>query len=175
MSWATHGHSGLTSPLWRPLSAGVPTLLAPSVPPVLAPSTLSPGLGSPTCLSKVSSSRSLLTCPLHCRAVLLSSAGWHCRLCAVPTSFYPNSGYGWRRQWQPTPVLLPGNSHGRRSLVGCSPSCHEESDATERLHFHFHTLEKEMATHSSVLAWRIPGTGDPGGLPSVGWHRVGHD
>ena len=41
--------------------------------------------------------------------------------------------------------------------------------------FHFHALEKEMATHSSVLAWRIPGTGDPGGLPSIGSHRVGHD
>ena len=41
--------------------------------------------------------------------------------------------------------------------------------------FHFHSLEKEMATHSSVLAWRIPGTGEPGGLPSVGSHRVGHD
>ena len=41
--------------------------------------------------------------------------------------------------------------------------------------FHFHTLEKEMATHSSVLAWRIPGTGEPGGLPSMGSHRVGHD
>ena len=41
--------------------------------------------------------------------------------------------------------------------------------------FHFHALEKEMATHSSVLAWRIPGTGEPGGLPSVGSHRVGHD
>ena len=40
---------------------------------------------------------------------------------------------------------------------------------------HFHTLEKEMATHSSVLAWRIPGMGEPGGLPSVGSHRVGHD
>ena len=39
----------------------------------------------------------------------------------------------------------------------------------------FHALEKEMATHSSVLAWRIPGTGEPGGLPSVGSHRVGHD
>ena len=38
-----------------------------------------------------------------------------------------------------------------------------------------HYLEKEMATHSSVLAWRIPGTGDPGGLPSMGSHRVGHD
>ena len=41
------------------------------------------------------------------------------------------------------------------------------------LFFHFHALEKEMATHSSVLAWRIPGTGDPGGLPSLGSHRVG--
>ena len=41
--------------------------------------------------------------------------------------------------------------------------------------FHFHVLEKEVATHSSVLAWRIPGTGEPGGLPSVGSHRVGHD
>jgi len=41
--------------------------------------------------------------------------------------------------------------------------------------FHFHALEKEMATHSSVLAWRIPGAGEPGGLPSMGSHRVGHD
>ena len=41
--------------------------------------------------------------------------------------------------------------------------------------FHFHALEKEMATHSSVLAWRIPGIGEPGGLPSMGSHRVGHD
>ena len=41
--------------------------------------------------------------------------------------------------------------------------------------FHFRALEKEMATHSSVLAWRIPGTGEPGGLLSMGSHRVGHD
>ena len=41
--------------------------------------------------------------------------------------------------------------------------------------FHLHALEKEMATHSSVLAWRIPGTGEPGRLPSIGSHRVGHD
>ena len=41
--------------------------------------------------------------------------------------------------------------------------------------FHFHALEKEMATHSSVLAWRIPGTGEPGGLPSMGSRRVRHD
>ena len=43
----------------------------------------------------------------------------------------------WRRQWHPTPVLLPGKSHGWRSLVGCSPWDHKESDTTERLHFHF--------------------------------------
>ena len=43
----------------------------------------------------------------------------------------------WRRKWQPTPVLLPGKSHGQRSLVGCSPWGHEESDSTERLDFHF--------------------------------------
>ena len=43
------------------------------------------------------------------------------------------------------------------------------------LFFHFHALEKEMETHSSVLAWRIPGTGEPGGLPSMGSHTVGHD
>ena len=41
--------------------------------------------------------------------------------------------------------------------------------------FHFDALEKEMATHSSVLAWRIPGMAEPGGLPSMGLHRVGHD
>ena len=86
-----------------------------------------------------------------------------------------------RRQWHPTPVLLPGKSHGWRSLVGCSPWGRWGSDMTELLHFHFHLhftfyiTEKERATHSSVLAWRIPGTGEPGGLPSMGLHRVGHD
>ena len=60
--------------------------------------------------------------------------------------------------------------------MGCSPWGREELDTTERFHFHFslYALEKEMATHSSVLAWRIPGTGEPGGLPSMGSHRVGH-
>ena len=90
--------------------------------------------------------------------------------------------------WVRVPVFGEGNgtplqyfclekSHGRRSLVGCSPWGCEESDTTEQLYFHFyfHALEKEMATHSSVLAWRIPGTGKPGGLPSMGSHRVGHD
>src|SRR5574337_38816 len=119
----------------------------------------------------------------------------------------------WRRKWKPTPVLLPGKSHGWRSLAGFSLWGRKELDTTERLHFrfslscigegngnplqcsclenpmdggawkaavhgvaegrtrlsdftftfYFHALEKEMATHSSVLAWRIPGTGEPGG------------
>ena len=75
------------------------------------------------------------------------------------------------------PVFLPGKSHGQRSLVGCSPWGGEESDTTSdfTFTFHFHALAKEMATHSSVLAWRIPGMVEPGGLPSVGSHRVGHD
>ena len=61
--------------------------------------------------------------------------------------------------------------------MGCSPWGREESDTTERLHLHFslHALEKDMATDSSVLAWRIPGTGEPGGLLSMVSHRVGHD
>ena len=84
---------------------------------------------------------------------------------------------GRRRQWHPTPVLLPGESRGQRSLVGCSPWVAKSrirlSDFT--FTFHFHALEKEMATHSSVLAWRIPGTGEPGGLLSMGSYGVGHD
>ena len=130
-----------------------------------------------------------------------------------------------KQGYAPTQVLLPGKSHGWRTLVGCSPWGREESDTTERLHFHFslscigegngtplqysclenpmdrgawsttvhgvakswtrlsdftftfhfHELEKEMATHSSVLAWSIPGTGEPGGLPSLGSHRVRHN
>ena len=50
---------------------------------------------------------------------------------------YLSNDIGWRRQWHPTPVLLPGKSHGRRSLVGCRPWGREKSDTTERLHFHF--------------------------------------
>ena len=130
----------------------------------------------------------------------------------------------WRRKWQPTPVFLPGKSHGRRSLVGYSPWGHWGLDTTEQLHFHFSlpsigegngtplqcsclenpmdggawkaavygvaegqtrlsnftftfhfdALEKEMATHSSILPWKIPGTGEPGRLPSMGSDRVGH-
>ena len=58
-------------------------------------------------------------------------------------------------------------------VLGVAKSWTRLSDFT--LTFHFHALEKEMATHSSTLAWRIPGTGEPGGLLSMGSHRVGHD
>ena len=61
----------------------------------------------------------------------------------------------------------------RAAVHGVAKSQIRLSDFT--FTFHFHALEKETATHSSVLAWRIPGTGEPGGLPSMGSHRVGHD
>ena len=82
-----------------------------------------------------------------------------------------------RRQWHPTPVLLPGKSHGWRSL---GAAVHGVAESRTRLSdftftFHFHALEKEMATHSSVLAWKIPGMAEAGGLPSMGSHRVEHD
>ena len=74
----------------------------------------------------------------------------------------------WQRQRHPTPVLLPGKSHGRRSLAGCSPWVAKSQTwlSNFTFTFHFYALEKDMATHSSVLAWRIPGMGS---------HRVEHD
>ena len=132
----------------------------------------------------------------------------------------------WRRQWHPTPVLLPGKSHGWRGLVGCSPWGRQESDTTEQLHFCFSLscfgegngnplqccclenprdggawwaavygvtqsrtrlkrlsssssrgfiLEEGMATHSSILAWRILWTEKPGRLQSMGLQRVRHN
>ena len=74
-------------------------------------------------------------------------------------------------------VMAPHKSHGgggwKSAVHGVAKSQTWLSDFT--FTFHSHVLEKEMATHSSVLAWRIPGMGEPSGLPSVGWHRVGHD
>ena len=61
----------------------------------------------------------------------------------------------------------------KAAVHGVAKSRAQQSDFT--FTFHFHALEKEMATHSSVLAWRIPGTGEPVGLLSMGSHRVGHD
>ena len=80
-------------------------------------------------------------------------------------------------QWNPTPVLLPGKSMDRGAW---GAAVHEVAKSRTRLSdftftFLFHALEKEMAIHSSILAWRIPGMVEPGGLPSMGSHRVGHD
>ena len=61
----------------------------------------------------------------------------------------------------------------RAAVHGVAKSLTQLTDFT--FTFPFHALEKEMATHSSVLAWRIPGMAEPGGLPSMGSHRVGHD
>ena len=82
-----------------------------------------------------------------------------------------------RRQWHSTPVLLPENPMDGgawwAAVHGVAKSRTRLSDFI--FTFHFHALEKEMTTHSSVLAWRIPGTGEPGGLLSMGSHRVGHN
>ena len=82
-----------------------------------------------------------------------------------------------RRQWHPTPVLLPGKpldgGAWKATVHGVAEGQTRLSDFT--FTFHFHALEKETATHFSTLAWRIPGTGEPGGLLPMGLHRVGHD
>ena len=68
-------------------------------------------------------------------------------------------------------------NRGQRSLECCSPWGHWGSDTTKGLHFHFSLscIGEGNASHSSVLAWRIPGMGEPGGLPSMGLHKVRHD
>ena len=86
-------------------------------------------------------------------------AGWHHRL--------NGHGFGW----------TPGVGDGQGGLACCNSWGHKELDTTERLHFHFHfhALEKELANHSSIIAWRIPGTEEPGGLSSMGLHRIRHN
>ena len=79
-----------------------------------------------------------------------------------------------KRKWQSTPVFFLGESHGQGSLAGCGVSRVRHNLATKLPLLKF-TLEKEMATHSSILAWRIPWSEDPGGLQSMGSQRVGHD
>ena len=69
--------------------------------------------------------------------------------------------------------IVKDGKPGMPAVHGVAKSWTRLSDFTST--FHFYALEKEMATHSSVLAWRIPGMGEPGGLPSMGSHRVGHD
>ena len=82
-----------------------------------------------------------------------------------------------RRQWHPTPVLLPGKSHGRRSLVGCSPWGCWGSDTTERLHFHFSLscIGEGNGNPLQCSCLQNPRDGGAWWLPSMGSHRVGHD
>ena len=81
-----------------------------------------------------------------------------------------------RRQWHPTPVLLPGKSHEPRSLVGCSPWGRLESDTTERLHFHvsLSCIGEGNGNPLQCSCLENP-MEEPGGLPSVGSHRVRHN
>ena len=85
----------------------------------------------------------------------------------------------WRRQWHPTPVLLPGKSHGRRSLVGCSPWGCWESDTTERLHFHFSLSCIGEGNGNPLQCSCLENPRDrgeePGRRPSMGSHRVRYD
>ena len=113
---------------------------------------------------------SLFSLPLACHLILplevVTEHGLELSVsdCRFPLAIFLTQ----RRQWQPTPVLLPRKSHGRRSLVGCSPWGREESDTTSLSLSLFTSMHwrRKMATHSSVLAWRIPGTGS---------HRVRYD
>ena len=83
----------------------------------------------------------------------------------------------WRRKWQPNPVFLPRESHGWRSLVGCSPWDRTESDMTERLHFHFSLscIGEGNGNPVQCSCLENPREGKPGWLLSMGSHRVGHD
>ena len=91
-------------------------------------------------------------------------------LCCV--SFYCGEGNGTPLQYSCLENPMDGGAW-KAAVHGVAEGWTRLSDFT--FTFHFHALEKEMATHSSVLAWRIPGTGEPGGLSSMGSHRVGHD
>ena len=86
-------------------------------------------------------------------------------------------GTSQRRQWHPTPALLPGKSHGRRSLEGCSPWGRWGLDTTERLHFHFSLscIGEGNGNPLQCSCLENPRDGDPGGLLSMGSHKVGHD
>ena len=90
----------------------------------------------------------------------------------LPQSFFPGEGNGTPLQYSCLENPMDGGAWWAE--------VHEVAKSRTRLSnftftFHFHALEKEMATHSSVLAWRIPGTVEPDGLPSMGSYRVGHD
>ena len=99
--------------------------------------------------------------------------GWEVFHCIyVPQFLYLREGNGTPLQYSCLETPIDGGAW-QAAVHGVAKSRTRLSDFP--FTFHFHALEKDMATHSSVLAWRIPGTGEPGGLPSMGSHRVGHD
>ena len=93
-----------------------------------------------------------------------------CELASTRTAFGEGTGTPLQFSCLENPM---GRGAWQATVHGVAKSRTRLSDFT--FTFHFHALEKEMAAHSSVVAWRIPGTGEPGGLASVGSHRVGHD
>ena len=102
---------------------------------------------------------------------------WYCYMSFFFSFFWPYHESCRRRQWHPTPVLLPGKSHGWRSLEGCSPWGCWGSDTTERLHFHFELscIGGGNGNPLQCSCLENPRDGEPGGLPSMGSHRVGHN
>ena len=94
------------------------------------------------------------------------------RCLPIPSSSLIGEGNGTPLQYSHLENPLDGGAWWA-AVHGVAKSWTQLSDFT--FTFHFHALEKEIANHSTVLAWRIPGTGEPGGLPSMGSHRVGHD
>ena len=101
-----------------------------------------------------------------------SLGGLHCTSICIPTIICVGEGDGTPLQYSCLENAMDGGAWWA-AVHGVTKSQTRLSDSP--FTFHFHALEKEMATHSSVLAWRIPGTGEPGGLPSVGSHRVRYD
>ena len=123
------------------------------------------GVGSRSLLQRIfpiqGSNPGLLHFLLHCRQIL-----------------YPLSHKGSPRilEWVAYPYFSGSSQPRNRTRVSCIAGKFFTNWAIRvTFTFHFHALEKKMATHSRVLAWRIPGTGEPDGLPSMGSHRVGHD
>ena len=102
---------------------------------------------------------------------------WNIYFIGRKMSLEKRYGIQQRRQWHPTPVLLPGKSYGRRSLVGCSPCGRWGSDTTERLHFHFSLsyIGEGNGNPLQCSCLENPRDREPGGLPSMGSHSVGHD
>ena len=116
---------------------------------------------------------------LHLRQITVSSMTEGIKYNQLPAGWSAILGIqGWEGNGNPLQCSclenpMDGGPGGLYVVHGVAKSQTRLSDFI--FTFHFHALEKEMATHSSALAWRIPGTGQPGGLPSMGSHRVGHD